>query len=142
MSSGSDPVDETGLLIFSQSEIKAQYQTVGAQCYSKTSPLSSTEWTRFTFMLKENLETRIFLDNVKVSSHELPGGTYPLNSEKVINLASRLSLSSFGWGSFENIQLSDLSVWRDIPGGGNWENWASDTLPKSLGILTLNLNLK
>ena len=93
-------------------------------------------------MLKENLETRIFLDNVKVSSHELPGGTYPLNSEKVINLASRLSLSSFGWGSFENIQLSDLSVWRDIPGGGNWENWASDTLPKSLGIFTLNLNLK
>ena len=90
-------------------------------------------------MLKENLDTRIFLDNVKVSSHEHPDETYLLNSEKMINLASRMSLSSFGWGSFENIQLSDLSVWRDIPGGGNsWENWASDTLPKSLGNFTLN----
>ena len=131
MSSGSDPDDDTGMLIFSESVLKAQYQTAEASCYTKTSPLSSTEWTRFTFMLRNNSETRIFLDNVNVGSYEHPDDEWPLNSEKVINLASRLS--SFGWWSVENIQLSDLSLWKDIPGGGSWETWAGVTLPQTLG---------
>ena len=129
LSSGSDPGDETGLLIYSESSMKAQYQTTDAQCFTKNSPLSSTEWTRFTFMLKRNFDTRIFLDNVKVGSHGSPGETYLLNSEKVINLASRLSF--FQWWSVQNIQLSDLSLWRDIPAG--WDIWAGLTLPETLG---------
>lgn len=133
LSYGSDPVGETGLLIFSESKIKAQYHAVDADCYSKTSPLSTTEWTRFTFMLKKNFHTRIFLDNVKVSQHEHPPYSFPLNSAKVINLASSLSSNSFPSWTVENIQLSDLSLWIDIPGGGGWDTWAGVTLPETLG---------
>ena len=131
LSSGSDPADDTGLLIYSQSSLKAQYQSAEASFYSKTSPLSSTEWTRFTFMLKKNFDTRLFLDNVNVGSHVDQDEDWPLNSEKTINLASHLSF--FGWWSVENIQLSDLSLWRDIPRGGGWETWAGVTLPETLG---------
>ena len=121
------------MLIYSQSVIKAQYQSTEAQAYSKTSPLPSSEWTRFTFMLKANFDTRIFLDNVNAGSPQRVDDEFPLNSEKVISLASRLSL--FAWWSVENIQLSDLSLWRDIPGDGDWETWAGVTLPETLGRL-------
>ena len=131
LSSGSDPGEETGMLIYSQSKLKAQYQATEASCYSKTNPLSSTQWTRFTFVLKKNFDTRIFLDNVNVGSHEHPDDDWSLNSEKTVNLATHLSFP--GWWSVENIQLSDLSLWRDIPRGGSWETWAGVTLPETLG---------
>ena len=122
--------------------LKAQYQSAEALGYSKTSPLPSTEWTRFTFMLKKNFDTRIFLDNVNVGSPEREDDEFPLNPEKMINLASRLSF--FEWWSVENIQLSDLSLWRDIPGGGDWETWAGVTLPETLGnvLFLFRRNLK
>ena len=95
-------------------------------------------------MLKKNFDTRIFLDNVKVSQHEHPPDSFPLNSAKVINLASGLSWNSFpSWG-VENIQLSDLSLWIDIPGGGGWETWAGVTLPETLGndLLLVDYNFE
>jgi len=142
LSSGSDPGNDTGVLVYSESMLKAQYQSAEALGYSKTSPLPSTEWTRFTFMLKKNFDTRIFLDNVNVGSPEREDDEFPLNPEKMINLASRLSF--FEWWSVENIQLSDLSLWRDIPGGGDWETWAGVTLPETLGnvLFLFRRNLK
>ena len=144
LSSGSDPKEETGLLIYSTVKLFAGYNTDDARCYSFTASPTSTEWTRFTFLLKKNLDTRIFLNNVKEGTHDHPdhpGASYALNSAKVINLAS--SLASFLSWSVENIQLSDLSLWIDIPaGGGDWEDWAED-LPNVLGnfVLLIDRNL-
>ncbi len=137
MSSGSDPKDETGFLIYSLAKFYAQYHTVSDYCYSWADPLTSTEWTRVTFMLKDNLDTRIFLNNVKESTHAHPthqGNNLPLNSAKVVNLAS--SLSSYQWWSVENIQLSDLSLWIDITSDGSWDDWAAN-LPNVLGNVLL-----
>ncbi|XP_078345359.1 neuropilin-1a-like [Oculina patagonica] len=133
LSSGSNPKDETGLLIYSSSKLKAQYHTLNEDCYTKAQPLPSTEWARFTFMLKNNKDTRIFLNNARVSpSNEHPSGfVFPLNSAKVVNLAS--SLSSFQWWSVENIQLSDLSLWIDITSDGSWDDWA-ENLPDVLDL--------
>lgn len=139
LSSGSNPKDETGLSIFSADKLWAVYHMEDAHCSSYADPLTTTEWTRFTFVWKDNKDTRIYLNNVKFDTDDHPGDSFTKNSAKVINLAS--SLSSSQWWSIENIQLSDLSLWINIP-SGDWQTWAEglpDVLGKVLSLTDYNL---
>ena len=85
-------------------------------------------------MWKDNKDTRIYLDNVKFDTDSHPSEVFTKNSAKVINLAS--SMSYFSWWSVENIQLSDLTLWKDLFSGVNWDDWALD-LPNVLGKILL-----
>lgn len=143
MSSGRYPVNETGMLLYSSTKLEGQYHTIEKDCHVETDhPFSSTKWTRVTFMLKDNDDTRIFLDNVRVpqidrKQHFPPH--YVLNSAKVINLASMSSLANMSsskiW-NVENIQLSDLSLWIDSES----ESWAERELPATLGTIAMSLH--
>lgn len=139
LSSGSNPKEETGLTIFSEHELWAVYHMENAHCSSYAGPLTATDWTRFTFVWKENKDTRIYLNDVRFDTDVHPGDSYAKNSAKVINLGSSLS-SSQRW-SIENIQLSDLSLWINIP-SGDWETWAEglpDVLGNVLSFIDCNL---
>ena len=64
-----------------------------------------------------------------VSQDTHTGDSFTLNTAVVINLACTLSSHS-SW-SAENIQLSDLSLWTDIP--NDHYGWAKGSLPGVLG---------
>lgn len=110
------------------SGFRGQYRAVDERSDSKTS-LTSTEWTRVTFVRKDNGDPHLLLNNDVVSQGTHTGDSFTLNTAIVINLASTLSSHS-SW-SAENIQLSDLSLWTDIP--NDLDGWAKGSLPGVLG---------
>ena len=130
MSSGSEPVDGTGLLIYYFSgALRGEYRAIDEHSQSRGQQQPGTGWTRVTFIRKDNGDPHLLLDDVVVSQDDHNPDTFALNSDVVINLASTMSSQS-SW-SVENIQLSDLSLWIDIP--NDHDGWAEGELPGVLG---------
>ena len=136
-------VSGTGLSIhYWSGALRGEYRDTDKVSQSRAQ-FPSKEWTRVTFVRKKNGDPFLLIDNALNNQNDHQGASFTLNSAAIITLASTLPSISDSWRA-ENIQLSDLSLWTDIP--SDHDGWARDVLPIKLGrfhlvILAMGVNI-